>query len=315
MEEKIKTILDQYDILENTPIILIHESSDNIVYCIGEKDKKILRISKKSTINDVNFEFEAIEYLSRNGFLVPVWIKTKDGNFYASTEDIEVAVMFGFLEGYHVSINKKNLATKEQAYTAGRALGSMAEIGKTFKPSSARTRNIFSELERVIENEETFKRDFEGGEKFIEEVKQAIKFGKENKLLVGLIHNDYRVGNVFFKNDTEISGVIDFDWSCIGPLIKDLALGVLEWSCSDGRTEPDFNIFDAFLGGYNSVSKEKYIKGKELYSWIMFAALSDTATFFCDRLNNPEQKKSINYSYMYQKAQFFKDLINKQDLL
>ncbi len=298
-------ILDQYDILEKTPIIFIHESSDNIVYCIGEKDKKILRISKKTIIDDIKFEYEVLQHLAMNNFPVADWIKTKNDNIYASTEDIEVAVLFDFLEDYHISINKENLATKEQAYTAGCTLGSLAEIGKTFKPTSARRRNIFSELERAVENEEFFKRDFEGGEKFIEEVKQAIKFGKENKLPTGLIHNDYRVGNVFFKNDSEISGVIDFDWSCVGPLIKDLALGVLEWSCSDGRTEPDFVIFDAFLDGYNSVSKEKYTKGKELYSWIMFASLSDTATFFCDRLNNPELKKDINYSYMYQKYLFF----------
>ena len=304
----LEKILNQYNISEVAPIEMIRESGDNHVYTIGNKEKNILRVSKRLPIEDVQFEYEVLQHLSKNNFPVPAWIKTKDGNFYASTEDIEVAVMFGFLEGYHVSINKENLATKEQAYTAGRALGSMAEIGKTFKPSSARTRNIFSELERAIENEETFKRDFEGGEKFIEEVKQAIKFSKENKLPLGLIHNDYRAGNVFFKKDSEISGVIDFDWSCIGPVIKDLALGVLEWSCSDGRTEPDFNIFDAFLDGYNSVSKEKYIKGKELYSWIMFAALSDTATFFCDRLNNPEQKKSINYSYMYHKYLFFSKL-------
>lgn len=304
----LEKILNQYNISEVAPIEMIRESGDNHVYTIGNKEKNILRVSKRLPIEDVQFEYEVLQHLSKNNFPVPAWIKTKDGNFYASTEDIEVAVMFGFLEGYHVSINKENLATKEQAYTAGRALGTMAEIGKTFKPSSTRTRNIFSELERAIENEETFKRDFEGGEKFIVEVKQAIKFGKENKLPVGLIHNDYRAGNVFFKNDKEINGVIDFDWSCVGPLIKDLALGVLEWSCSDGRTEPDFNIFDAFLDGYNSVSKEKYIKGKELHSWIMFAALSDTATFFCDRLNNPEQKKSINYSYMYHKYLFFSKL-------
>lgn len=310
MDEKIKNILDQYDISEKTPVIFIRESSDNFVYSVDEIDKKILRISKKSSIGDIQFEYEVLQHLAKNNFPVTAWIKTKDGNFYASTENAGVAAMFGFLEGYHVGINEENLATKEQAYTAGLALGSMAEIGKTFKPTSTRRRNIFSELERAIENEEIFKRDFEGGEKFIEEIKQAIRFGKENKLPVGLIHNDYRAGNVFFRSDSEISGVIDFDWSCIGPLIKDLALGVLEWSCSDGRTEPDFNIFDAFLDGYNSVSKEKYIKGKELYSWIMFAALSDTATFFCDRLNNPEQKKNINYSFMYQKAQFFKSLIN-----
>ena len=122
MENKLEKILDQYNIPEKIPVVLIHESSDNIVYCIGEKDKKILRVSKKAVIDDVRLEFEVIEYLVKNNFPVAGWIKTKDGNFYASTEDIEVAVMFGFLEGYHVSINKENLATKEQAYGVARTV-------------------------------------------------------------------------------------------------------------------------------------------------------------------------------------------------
>jgi len=306
--EAVQKILNQYDILEVSPIEMVRESGDNHVYLIGEKNKKILRVSKRLPIEDVRFEYDTLQYLSSNDFPVPDWIKTRDGNFYASTDEFEVAVMFNFLEGYHARIDKNNLPTKEQAYTVGRALAFMAEVGKTFKPSSPRRRNVFVELERVLQNEETFKKDFEDGEVFVEQVKEAIKFGRESESPMGLIHNDYRSGNVFFKNDNEISGVIDFDWSCIGPIIKDFALGVLEWSCSDGRTEPDFNIFDAFLDGYNSVSKEKYIKGKELYSWIMFAALSDTVTFFCDRLNNPEQKKNINYSYMYYKYLFFSKL-------
>lgn len=308
--KKIIKLLEKYSISESTPLKLIRESNDNYVYVIGCKNKKILRVSKKINTEDLRFEFDVLRHFSKNGFPVSIPIKAKNSNLYVFSENGKVAVLFNFLEGYHIGVNKEkeNLATKEQAYTAGRALSTMAEIGKTFESSSIRCRNIFSELERVITNEKIFKRDFEGGGKFIKEVKQAIKFGKENKLPVGLIHNDYRAGNVFFKNDSEISGVIDFDWSCIGPLIKDLALGVLEWSYPDERTEPDFNIFDAFLDGYNSVSKEKYIKGRELYSWIMFAALSDTATFFCDRLNNPEQKKSINYSYMYHKYLFFSKL-------
>lgn len=119
---------------------------------------------------------------------------------------------------------------------------------------------------------------------------------------------NYRAGNVFFKNDDEISGVIDFDWSCIGPQIKDLALGALEWSCADGRVEPNPIIFDAFLDGYNSVSSQKVSKDKELYAWVMFAALSDTATYLCDRLSAGEIKKKISCSYMYQKYLHFSNL-------
>jgi Ser/Thr protein kinase RdoA (MazF antagonist) len=301
-------IVDNYDIQETLPQELIRESGDNRVYCIGADNKKILRVSKKLSKENVQFEYEVLQHLARNSFPVPKWVKTKDGNIYASTKEADVAVMFEFLEGYHVPTDTNNLATKKQAYTAGRTLGSLAEIGKTFSPVSFRQRNIFSELERAVQKEDIFARDFQGGVTFIKEVRQAIAFGKEHETQTGLIHNDYRSGNVFFKNDGEISGVIDFDWSCIGPCVKDLALGVMEWSFPDGRMEPDPVVFDAFLEGYNSASTKKYTKNKDLYSWILFAALSDTATFFCDRLGNPEQKKDIGYSYMYRKYRYFSKL-------
>lgn len=306
--EILQNFLNQYNIPEVSPIEMVRESRDNQVYLIGEKNKKILRVSKRLPIEDVQFEYEALQCLFSYNLPVPKWIKTKNGNFYASTDRLDIAVMFDFLEGYHAHIDKDNLPNKKQAYAAGRVLASMAEIGKTFKPSSTRRRNVFIELERVLKNEEIFKKDFEGGEVFIDQVKEAIKFGKEDESSVGLIHNDYRSGNVFFKNDKEISGVIDFDWSCIGPIIKDLALGVLEWSFPDGKVEPDFIIFDAFLDGYNSIAKEKIIRGAKLYSWIKFAALSDTATFFCDRLASPDLKKKITCSYMYKKYLFFNPL-------
>ncbi|MFA5187778.1 MAG: phosphotransferase [Patescibacteria group bacterium] len=301
-------ILIYYELSENGPVHIMRESGDNKVYLIGEKDKKILRVSKRLPIEDVQFEYEVLKHLANNNFPVPVWVKTKEGALYASIAGVAVAVMFEFLEGYHAPVNKDILPAIEQAHSAGRALGSMAEIGKTFKSSSFRRRNIFSELERVLQNEEIFKNDFEGGDTFVEQVKQVIKFGQEAQTSIGLIHNDYRSGNVFFKNDNEISGVIDFDWSCIGPHIKDLGLAVLEWSFSDGQTEPDFTVFDAFLDGYNSISTQKYTKGKELYLWIMFAALSDASTYFCDRLNQPNLVKDISSSHMYQKYLFFSKL-------
>ena len=151
--EAVQKILNQYDIPEVSPIEMVRESGDNHVYLIGEKNKKILRVSKRLPIEDVRFEYETLRYLSSNDFPVPDWIKTRDGNFYASTDEFEVAVMFNFLEGYHTRIDKDNLPTKEQAYTAGRALAFIAEVGKTFK------------------------KELEGGEVFVEQVKEAIKFG------------------------------------------------------------------------------------------------------------------------------------------
>jgi len=87
-----------------------------------------------------------------------------------------------------------------------------------------------------------------------------------------------------------------------------LALAVVEWSFPDSRAEPDWELFDAFLAGYNSVAKTKYEKGILLYSWIKFSILSDACTYFCDLADNADSTKKITDSYMYRKYLFFKKL-------
>lgn len=190
MKNPIFNILNQYDIQELEPLVVIRESSDNQVYLVGDKNKKILRLSKRLPIGDVQFEYEVLQHLATNDFPVAPWVKTKDGGIYASADGIEVAVMFDFIEGYHAIADKDTLPTREQAYTAGKALASLSEAGKTFKPSAPRRRNIFTELERVLENEDVFRNQFDGGNDFVEQVKRAIAFARDSKSSVGIIHNE-----------------------------------------------------------------------------------------------------------------------------
>ena len=303
--KKIPKILSQYNIPPNSSAHLLRESSDNQVYVVGNRQKKILRLSKKLPIEDAVFEHDVYEHLSHYNFPVAKWNKTRDGKLYASVDKTGIAVLFDFLEGYHVVVDKNHFPTKEQVSAAGKMLGSISKAGEKFVLSSPRSRTIFSELERAMVFQEIFEKDFEGGKIFIQQVKEVTNLGHKHKSINGLIHNDYRPSNIFFKNDSKISGVIDFDWSCIGPKIKDLALGALEWSFPDGCEKPNIAILDTFLDGYNSVSKIKYERNKELYFWIMFAALSDVATYFCDRIEFLDVKKNISSSYMYKKYLFF----------
>lgn len=301
-------ILKQYKLSENVPLKLLRESSDNMVYLIGNNDRKILRISRKLPSGDINFEHEVSRYLSDFNFPLAKWINNKLGEYYSLTKSGDLGVIFDFISGYQPGTNENHLPNIRQSFTAGKMLGLLANLGRDFKPKASRTRNIFSELERVIKNKNTFIKDFKGGNEFIGQVIWAIEFAKSSQEPRGLIHNDYRPDNVFFKNDEKINGVIDFDWSCLGPHIKDLAHSALEWSCPDGQIEPDFTIFDAFLDGYNSISTQKYTEGKELYSWVMFSALSDASTYFCDRLNQSDFIRDISTSYMYRKYLFFSKL-------
>lgn len=305
--EKIQELLTNYELVETSPVYLLRESSDNEVFVVGEKNKKILRISKRLPIEDIKFEYEAIEHLFEQGLPVPSWVRTKSGSFYTLNNG-SVAVMFNFLSGHHIQVDKNHLPTSTQAFNAGKELGLLSNKAIDFTPLAPRKRDIFSELERALNLSDVFVKNFEGGEKFINEVKDAISFAKNQKEATGLIHNDYRPSNIFFSDNDEITGIIDFDWSCVGPIVKDLALAVVEWSFPDGRTEADFIIFDAFLDGYNSIANTKWKKDKKLYSWIKFATLSDVVTYFCDLADTSDSDKQIVKSYMYQKYLFFSNL-------
>lgn len=305
--EDIKTLLLEYGLEGSIAAVLLRESADNFVYLVGEEKKKILRISKRLPIEDIQFEYDANQYLSKKSNLFSRWIKTTSGSPYALLGD-KVAVMFEFIDGKNIEIDKDHLPELDVAYAAGKGLGEMRNAAVGFSQKSPRNRTIFSELERVLLIADKFKKEFEGGEKFVSEVESAIEFGKNKKEDVGLIHNDYRPGNVLFNDSGEVTGVIDFDWSCSGPLIKDLALAVVEWSFPDGAEKADFRIFDAFLDGYNSIAEVKIEKDENLYSWIRFAVLSDAATYFCDLAEDPNSEKRVIRSYMYRKYNFFSSL-------
>lgn len=311
MQDQIKIILDQYEIVEKSPIVLVRESSDNLVYCIGESNKKILRISKRLPLSDIKFEFDVMEHLSKSGVPLPRWIKTKNKSFYSYTSEISTAILFEFLDGVHVERTIEHMPSLEQAHEAGAVLAALHSAGQSFVSGSYRSRTVFTELERVINNKDIFIKDFEGGEKFVQEVQEALIFAKKFPEPKGFIHNDYRVGNVFFDKNVpaKINGVIDFDWGCIGPISKDFAHAIVEWSFVDGNSAPDEAVFGAFLEGYNSKATYPQSKGNILYQWIWYSGLSDTATWLCDNLTTPDFVKKIARSYMYQKAQYYKLLI------
>ena len=298
-----------FEVDASAPIVSLRESSDNAVFVVEKNGKKkVLRLSKRLPIGDVVFEYEAIDHLAKGGALVTRFLPALSGEYYVVV-DGAVAVLFDFLEGHHAEADKDHSPTSLQAFEAGKGLAGVHNIGRSFKPSSPRRRTIFSELERATSLEKIFIEQFEGGKDFIDQVRVAIKFGNAHLKDIGLIHNDYRPGNVFFGDVDRLAGIIDFDWSCLAPIMKDIALGVLEWSFVDGTAAaPDFKIFDSFLDGYNSIADIKQEKDSELYSWIAFAALSDASTYFCDRVEDPAVAKRIGSSYMYRKYQFFLSL-------
>lgn len=304
METELK-VLNSFGLADTASITPLRESSDNSVYRVLDSDTYILRVSKKLPISDAQFEYEAMNHLRSKGLPVPNWVSSVSGTPYVVTEDGAVAVLFIFIEGEHVSVTTTSLPTPEESYAAGEALGKIAQAGIDFKSEAPRARTVFSELERGVLHKEQISEGVEGGAQFIEEVMRVLELAHSTNYSQGLLHNDFRPSNVFFAKDHSISGLVDFDWACHGPLIKDVALAALEWSYPDGAEGPDQKLFESFIEGYNATAPEQVSNGKHLYLWIMVSALSDAATFLCDRLGSEQQPKRIAGSYMYQKYRHF----------
>lgn len=307
METIAYKIIKQYDIPRDVSIELLRDTDYNTVFLIHDKIKKILRISKKNAPSDLIFELDAIEFLIQNNIPTAKWIKNKKNQSFSRIGDF-FGVVFEFINGKHVLVDKNNYPTKTQAFQAGALLGKFHNKSKNFNTKSAKGRTIYTELVKILDDKENFKQKYSDGQSFIQEVKKMIDFARSSTDQIGLIHNDYRPHNVFFGK-TNIKALIDLDWSCTGPLIKDLALGLVEWSFPDGAKKTRQYIFDNFLRGYNSTQKTKIKKNKNLYYWIMFSCLSDAATYLNNKISTTKGEQIR--SFMYLKYIYYKKFTEK----
>lgn len=285
-------------------LVPLRESSDNKVFIV-QTDKNvnyILRISKRAVGKDVLFELNWIENLVRKGFPTTNVIKTKNGQLFFYYEGLAGAV-FKFIDGYHIDITKQNKPDSAYIEKASKLLAKLHNISTEFPLEYPRKRTMLTELKRALDRKEKFEKFVEGGREFIDRARKNVEWAQKDKCQSTFIINDFRPGNVVFK-DGEIAALIDFDWSCMGPAIKDLALGIVEWSFPDGAEKPWKDIFELFLDSYNKESKLKFAENDYLYKWICFACLSDTATYLCDMADTGTYKK-VSSSYMYHKYLYF----------
>lgn len=303
-----KEILGQYGIPESTATKLIRDTDYNAVYLVDGDSPRILRVSKRLNEGDIYFELDVLRYLSQNSFPTAIWYPTKENQPFAKTSDGRIGTLFEYIKGDHVEISPREKPDKTLVHEAGKTLGNLHSLTIDYSPEHVRSRNIYTEFDRVLKNRDQFSAYFEGGEDFVEQVQQMVDFTKGQQAKSGVINNDYRVGNVFYSTDGKVIAVIDFDWACVGPLVKDLALGLVEWSFPDGASKPWQDLFAEFLKGYNENSPEKWKLNDNLRSWIMFACLSDASTYLTDLMKDPNNTKKSLRSFMYNKYLFFKKI-------
>ena len=285
---------------------VLRDGPDNIVWTLETENGKkyVARMSKRELSGDIVFEAEWLKVLLANGVPVVPIIETRDKKPFAILPTGKALTVFEFVNGRHLSFGVDQPPPLPAVKLAAEALAKLHNVSRRHNMSLSRKRTVFTELERVIAEQKEVEEKVPGSKEFVAEVEKVLFWGKNQKFIPVLIHNDYRIDNLFFGENDKVAAILDFDWSCIGPAVKDVAHTLVVWSFPDSAEQHWREVFDTFLDNYNRHAEEIIKRDNNLKNWILFSCLSDTATYIIDRLERGEIKP-VAGSFMYQKFQYF----------
>lgn len=311
-KEQLK-IVKEYGLDKSAVFELVHDGIDNNIYILDANDKKyVLRESKRSEVNkNIDFEIKLLLALFQASLSAPRPIASRNNKYYINIDN-RCFTLFDYIEGHQFENISNEMLSKNIIGLGGKKLGELHNITKNINIGVDSKRTIFTEFERLLSVPKEKLAQFDGYIEFLEHVKKfyadAKKLMQDKKTIFGIIHNDYRIQNLIFSKDNANVSIIDFDWSCHGPFLKDIGLAIAEWSIFDSKKGPSRKAIQQFIDGYNSAGPMRIEYNQELLFWICFSCLSDACTFFSDVLESRHSNLSINkveQCRMYKKFKYW----------
>ena len=246
-EEEIKNFISIYNIGNLDKYDEIVDGIENTNYKIICNGKKyILTIfEKRVDEEDLPFFIDLKLYLSANNFKCPEPIKNKAGGIINTLKD-KKAIIISFIEG-----SKINIPTSKQCEEVGKMLGDLHNLTANFKQKRENSLGIdeWKKLFSKCENHQEKKFD-----ELIFDLKNEIIFLEKVwpiNLPSGIIHADLFKDNIFFKED-EITGVIDFYFSCYHFFLYDIAIVINDWCFLENGKVFKYEFLNAIIRGYKS---------------------------------------------------------------
>lgn len=282
----------------------MHNGPDNDVFVVADSNgvKYALRQSKRAGKN-IAFEIDILVALDKSNFSSPKILQTKSRKYFVEVDGAQL-VLFEYIEGIKME--------KDVTGLGARKFGQLHSLTNGLQLDVAPTRTIFTEFDRLLKIDQEKIKQFKDYETVVEQVKQFYKEAESKiaskKELYGIIHNDYRIQNLIYTTDD--CYIIDFDWSCYGPLLKDLGLAIAEWSMYTRSTGASREAIDKFINSYNETAPRMVSYDKDLIFWICFACLSDTCTFLVDVAEGGNKHTDkvitdVDQCHMYKKFKYF----------
>jgi len=254
--------------VENTNYKLTTEKGAYILTLYEDRVKK----------EDIPFFLDFMFHLSSNKINCPLPIRNKE-NKLISELNSKPASILSFLNG---ASSQKIKA--EQTFEVGSVLAKIHLTGKelNIKRKNPISINNFEEL--IINSTETANSLNPGLNNYISNEFNRIKENWPKDLPSGIIHADLFPDNVLFEKNN-ISGVIDFCFSCIDFFSYDLGICINAWCFNEKGF--DLSLSENLLKGYQSIRK---LEDSEIENLPILCSAS-SLRFLLTRLNDWKSKK------------------------
>lgn len=316
IKSEIQDIVQKLAIAQPVVFESVLENIDNDIYFLTDATGKkvVLREAKRTYQKDPDFEIRLISLLTQNNFHALRLVPFMDGALYQTNAKGWSIFAFEFIFGKQYE-TKDIVAKPELAFAGGVALGEMHRIASGEKDAiGANTkRDAFTEIDLLVSRDTSNISNIEGWSEFIDMLatyrEQVSKYIKEHPDRCGAIHSDYGPQNVIFS-DLGVY-IIDLDWACAGPFIKDIGQGLALWSWQDKHLSADKETMKQFISGYNTTAPFPIPPDidDDLLFWIRYSCLSDACTFFHSFLDGYYSEINltrVNQCHGFQRFEYFK---------
>lgn len=273
-------------------------ASSNFVYVFERNQVQyFLRISFEhdNSLEQIRAELEFMQYLKTNGFPTVTSIQSKNKKLIetlSTPEGTYFAVVFNAANGFNLD---EDTITEKQMEEWGKSLALLHCLSKTYEPVCDKRK---SWLDTVQFMESVFKK-YPGEELALQELSEITNWlqslSTDNDVF-GLIHYDFQLDNLFFKEDNYPHfNVIDFDDAIYHWYALDIVTALDDFIDAD---DPQSKLLThSFLNGYrtkmildNDVEAQfpQFQRYANLYKYarlletLDYGEINDTPTWFDD---------------------------------
>ena len=248
--DELNLFLSKYNIDNINEFSGIKGGTSNSNYLLTADNKKFILTIFEERTNQENlpFYFDLMNHLNAHDIKCPEVIKDKQGNFSNSIKQ-KHAVITSFLTGSSLEkikpIHCSNLGlTIAKMHNASEKLNIKREneLG-------------FDKLGIIIEKLKTYKKHIDDEKlKFIEDEFLFLSREISKDLPSGIIHADLFPDNIFFE-ENNLTGIIDFYFSCNDFYAYEIAICLNAWCFEDSNIEFNPTKAKYLLGSYNQERK------------------------------------------------------------